>query len=173
MNDLEPLLRDETPEEEERKTSYLELFFDLVFVFAITQVTSLILEDTSPAGFARSALLLALVWWAWSAYAWLTDAIDIESLVARLIVLGAMATAFSWRSRCPTPTKTKASGSRSRTSSFASSVLPSTSGVYAEIRASSRRRSCSHRGSRSQPSWLSWVAFSTATAGRTSGSHRW
>jgi low temperature requirement protein LtrA len=94
MSDLEPLLAEETPEEEERKTSYLELFFDLVFVFAITQVTSLLLEDTSPAGFARSALLLALVWWAWSAYAWLTDAIDVESLVARFIVLGAMATAF-------------------------------------------------------------------------------
>jgi len=46
--------------------SNLELFFDLVFVFAITQVTLLILENTSPAGFARAALVLALVWWAWS-----------------------------------------------------------------------------------------------------------
>jgi len=79
-----------TVQEEERKTSYLELFFDLVFVFAFTQVTALILEDTSVAGFARSALVLAMVWWAWSAYTWLTNAVDVESIVTRLIVLAAM-----------------------------------------------------------------------------------
>ncbi len=94
MSDVAPLVVESTSEEGERKTSYLELFFDLVFVFAITQVTLLILEDTSPAGFARAALVLALVWWAWSAYAWMTNAIDIESLVVRLIVLAAMAAAF-------------------------------------------------------------------------------
>ena len=44
MSDLAPLVVEETAAEEERKTSYLELFFDLVFVFAFTQVTSLILE---------------------------------------------------------------------------------------------------------------------------------
>jgi len=94
VSEVLPLLGEETLEEEERKTSYLELFFDLVFVFAITQVTSLILEDTSAAGFARSALLLGLVWWAWSAYAWMTNAIDMESSVARLIVLAGMVGAF-------------------------------------------------------------------------------
>jgi len=94
MSGVAPLLSEETPEEEERRTSYLELFFDLVFVFAITQVTSLILEDTSASGFARSALVLGLVWWAWSAYAWMTNAIDIESAVTRLILLAAMAAAF-------------------------------------------------------------------------------
>jgi low temperature requirement protein LtrA len=94
MNELAPLVTEATVEEEERKTSYLELFFDLVFVFAITQVTSLILEDPSAAGFARSALVLALVWWAWSAYAWMTDAIDVESLVTRVIVLAGMTAAF-------------------------------------------------------------------------------
>ena len=50
MSDVAPLVREETAAEEERKTSYLELFFDLVFVFAFTQVTALILEDTSVAG---------------------------------------------------------------------------------------------------------------------------
>ena len=74
-------------DEEERKTSYLELFFDLIFVFAFTQVTALILEDSSLAGFLRAALVLAMVWWAWSAYAWLTDAIDVENIVTRLLVL--------------------------------------------------------------------------------------
>ena len=80
--------------EEERRTSYLELFFDLVFVFAITQVTALLLNDTSPAGFARSALVLALVWWAWSGFTWMTNAIDIESQVTKLLFLAGMAGAF-------------------------------------------------------------------------------
>ena len=80
--------------EEERRTSYLELFFDLVFVFAITQVTSLLLGDTSAAGFARSALILGLIWWAWSGFTWMTNAIDIESQVTRLLFLAGMAGAF-------------------------------------------------------------------------------
>jgi len=80
--------------EEERRTSYLELFFDLVFVFAITQVTLLLLNDTSPAGFARSALVLALVWWAWSGFTWMTNAVDIESQVTKLLFLAGMAGAF-------------------------------------------------------------------------------
>ena len=50
MSDVAALVHEETAAEEERKTSYLELFFDLVFVFAFTQVTALILEDTSPQG---------------------------------------------------------------------------------------------------------------------------
>jgi low temperature requirement protein LtrA len=94
MSELAPLVGEETTAEEERKTSYLELFFDLVFVFAFTQVTALILEDTSPQGFARAALVLAMVWWAWSAYAWMTNAIDVENSVTRLIIFAAMAAGF-------------------------------------------------------------------------------
>jgi low temperature requirement protein LtrA len=80
--------------EDEKRTSYLELFFDLVFVFAITQVTALILEDPSAAGFARSLLVLAMVWWAWSAYAWTTTAIDLSTRVGRIGLLAAMAGVF-------------------------------------------------------------------------------
>ena len=94
MSELAPLLGEETTAEEERKTSYLELFFDLVFVFAFTQVTALILEDTSPRGFARAALVLAMVWWAWSAYAWMTNAVDVENAVTRLIMFAAMVAGF-------------------------------------------------------------------------------
>jgi len=94
ITDVAPLVRPETQAEEERKTSYLELFFDLVFVFAFTQVTALILEDTSPQGFLRSALVLAMVWWAWSAYTWMTNAIDIENTITRLILFAAMAAGF-------------------------------------------------------------------------------
>ena len=94
MSDVAQLLEEPTSEEEERKTSYLELFFDLIFVFAFTQVTALILEDPTVSGFARAALVLAMVWWAWSAYAWLTNEIDIENLVTRVLVLAAMAAGF-------------------------------------------------------------------------------
>jgi len=94
VSDVAPLLREPTHAEEERTTSYIELFFDLVFVFAFTQVTALILEDTSVEGFVRAALVLAMVWWAWSAYAWMTNAIDIENTVTRLIMFAAMAAGF-------------------------------------------------------------------------------
>jgi low temperature requirement protein LtrA len=94
MTDVAPLIRPETHAEEERKTSYLELFFDLVFVFAFTQVTALILEDTSPQGFLRAALVLAMVWWAWSAYTWMTNAIEIENTVTRMILFTAMVAGF-------------------------------------------------------------------------------
>jgi low temperature requirement protein LtrA len=88
------LIREDSHAEEERKTSYLELFFDLVFVFAFTQVTALILEDTSLEGFLRASLVLAMVWWAWSAYTWMTNAIDIENTVTRLLIFTAMGAAF-------------------------------------------------------------------------------
>ncbi len=94
MTEVAPMAAEPSVEEEERKTGYLELFFDLVFVFAFTQVTSLILEDSSPAGFARAALVLAMIWWAWSAYTWLTNAIDIENAATRLIVFAVMAAGF-------------------------------------------------------------------------------
>jgi low temperature requirement protein LtrA len=85
---------DETASIEERRTSYLELFFDLVFVFAITQVTSLVLSDTSPAGFARSLLVTGLVWWAWSGFAWMTNAIDVDDRLTQLAMVLSMAAAF-------------------------------------------------------------------------------
>ena len=94
MSGVAPLVSEPTHDEEERKTSYIELFFDLVFVFAFTQVTALILEDTSLEGFVRAALVLAMVWWAWSAYAWMTNAIDIENSITRLIMFTAMAAGF-------------------------------------------------------------------------------
>jgi low temperature requirement protein LtrA len=80
--------------EGERRTSYLELFFDLVFVFAITQVTSLMLAEPTAAGYAKSALVLAMVYWAWSGYAWATNAIDLSWPPLRLGYLAAMGASF-------------------------------------------------------------------------------
>ena len=74
----------ETEEEQERSTSYLELFFDLVFVFAITEVATLIVADPTAGGFARGTLVLWLVWWAWGGYAWMTNAISIDSRGVRI-----------------------------------------------------------------------------------------
>ncbi len=70
----------------------LELFFDLVFVFALTQVTALLAEDLSWLGMLRGFALLAAVWWAWVGYSWLTNSIRIDDDVSsRLVMLLAMA----------------------------------------------------------------------------------
>jgi low temperature requirement protein LtrA len=81
-------------EEVERRTSYLELFFDLVFVFAITQVTTLMLDDPSVAGYAKGTLVLATIYWAWSAYTWATNAIDLGEPLHRIGFLLAMGASF-------------------------------------------------------------------------------
>ena len=62
------------PGAEERRTSPVELLWDLVFVFAITQVTTMLWRDLTWRGFGRAMLVLALVWWAWSAYVWAANA---------------------------------------------------------------------------------------------------
>jgi low temperature requirement protein LtrA len=65
---------DETQAGAERRTSPVELLWDLVFVFAVTQVTTLLWRDLTWIGFARAMLVLALVWWAWSAFVWAANA---------------------------------------------------------------------------------------------------
>jgi low temperature requirement protein LtrA len=80
---------DDHVEIEERVTP-LELFFDLVFVFAITQVTGLLSNDPTWSGLLRGLLVLAALWWSWAAYAWLTNTLDPEEGAVRLAMLGAM-----------------------------------------------------------------------------------
>jgi low temperature requirement protein LtrA len=87
-----PAASDESPAE--RRTSSVELFWDLVFVFAITQVTTLIYRHLSWAGFGRGMLILALVWWAWSAFVWAANAEDSESELLRAALLVASAFIF-------------------------------------------------------------------------------
>ena len=81
--------RDHDAEEEQRATT-LELFFDLVFVFAITQVSHLLLDDVSWAGAGRAALALLVVWWAWNYTTWVTNELDPDSTVVRLVLIGVM-----------------------------------------------------------------------------------
>jgi low temperature requirement protein LtrA len=79
---------------EERRTSPVELLWDLVFVFAVTQVTTLLSRDLSWPGFGRGMLVLALVWWAWSAYVWAANAEPEESRVLRGVLLLGMVLIF-------------------------------------------------------------------------------
>src|SRR3954447_16732652 len=81
-----------TPREEaQQRVTFLELFFDLVFVFAITQVTALMSKDPTWAGVGRGMLVLSALWWAWAGYAWLTNRVNPEEGGVRLAFFGAMA----------------------------------------------------------------------------------
>ena len=75
---------------EEKRVAPLELFFDLVFVFALTQVTALMAEKPSWSGLGEGMLVLAALWWAWAAYAWLTNYVAAEEDRERLLMLAVM-----------------------------------------------------------------------------------
>ena len=68
----------------------LELFFDLVFVLGFTQCTALMAAQPTWAGVGRGMLVLAVIWWAWVCYAWLTNLIEPEEGAVRLAMFGAM-----------------------------------------------------------------------------------
>lgn len=74
--------------------TFVELFFDLVFVFAVTQVTKLTVSDLTFGGVARSVLLFWLVWWAWTQFTWTLNPADTEHSLVRAITLVASAVAF-------------------------------------------------------------------------------
>jgi low temperature requirement protein LtrA len=67
-----------TAVDHEHSVTPRELFFDLVFVFAFTQVTTLLADDATFAGIGRGVLVLGALWWPWTAYAWLTNTVDPE-----------------------------------------------------------------------------------------------
>jgi len=72
----------------------LELFFDLVFVFALTQVTALMADQPSAVGVVRGMLILSVLWWCWVGYAWLGNVVRADEGVIRLAMFGAMAAMF-------------------------------------------------------------------------------
>jgi low temperature requirement protein LtrA len=82
------------PEEAEQRVGPLELFFDLVFVFAITQVTAYVAKDPSWEQLSRGLMILAVVWWAWVAYSWLTNTLDTERDDVRIVMFISMASMF-------------------------------------------------------------------------------
>jgi low temperature requirement protein LtrA len=72
------------------RVTTLELFFDLVFVFAITQVTGYMAHHLTPAGMLEGLILLALTWWAWVGYAWLGTTIRFDEGLVRILLFAAM-----------------------------------------------------------------------------------
>ena len=75
----------------EDRVKPLELFFDLVFVFGLTQVTTMISDDPTWGGLLRGVLVLGALWWAWAAYAWLTNTLNPEEGIVRIAMFGVMA----------------------------------------------------------------------------------
>jgi low temperature requirement protein LtrA len=72
----------------------LELFFDLVFVFALTQVTAYLADNLSGAGVVRAVLMLAVVWWCWVGYSWLSNVVKADEGAPRVAMFVAMLAMF-------------------------------------------------------------------------------
>ena len=83
-----------TAVEREHSVTPRELFFDLVFVFAFTQVTTLLAHDPTFAGIGRGVLVIAALWWPWTAYAWLTNTVDPEEGFVGAALLAALIAMF-------------------------------------------------------------------------------
>jgi low temperature requirement protein LtrA len=82
------------PVEREQRVTPLELFVDLVVVFAITQVTQLMSNELSWRGLGRGMLVLAAIWWLWTGFAWLTNTLEPEESLVRAGMFAAMAAMF-------------------------------------------------------------------------------
>src|SRR5215217_8011408 len=74
----------------EQHATTLELFYDLVFVFAITQVSHLLLDHLDWQGVGQSVLVLLVVWWSWNYTTWVTNELDPRSIVVRLLLIALM-----------------------------------------------------------------------------------
>lgn len=75
---------------EHSKVTFIELFFDLVFVFAITQLSHSLMEHFTPVGAVQTLLLMLAVWWVWIYTSWVTNWLDPEKLPVRFLLLGIM-----------------------------------------------------------------------------------
>jgi low temperature requirement protein LtrA len=78
------------PAGSEQRATTLELFYDLVFVFAITQISHLLLEHLTWEGVGQSVVALLAVWWSWNYTTWVTNELDPESIVVRLLIIALM-----------------------------------------------------------------------------------
>jgi low temperature requirement protein LtrA len=73
------------------RVSTLELFFDLVFVFTVTQLTAVLTHDLRWSALGHVMLMLGLIWWMYAGYAWLTNAVSTRGVARRAVLLGGMA----------------------------------------------------------------------------------
>jgi low temperature requirement protein LtrA len=83
--------------DEQAAVTPIELFFDLVFVFALTQVTALMAGETTGTNVIRGALVVGVLWWCWVGYAWLGNVVRADEGAVRLAMFGAMAALLSPR----------------------------------------------------------------------------
>jgi low temperature requirement protein LtrA len=72
------------------RVTFIELFFDLVFVFAVTQISHALIADFTPMGALRAGLLIAAVWWVWIYTSWITNWLDPDRLPVRLMLFALM-----------------------------------------------------------------------------------
>ena len=79
---------------EDQSTTFIELFFDLVFVYAVTQTVSLVHEELSWAGVAHAVIVFWLVWWAWTQLTWALNSADTTHPGVEAVMLVATAIAF-------------------------------------------------------------------------------
>lgn len=86
MSEREPMLRVKEGEASE-KVSFVELFFDLVFVFAVTQLSHSLIGNFSAMGAIQTTMLMLAVWWVWVFTTWVTNWLDPEKLPVRLALL--------------------------------------------------------------------------------------
>jgi low temperature requirement protein LtrA len=84
-----------------QSVTFVELFFDLVFVFAVTQLTVLTAHDLTPDGILRSILLGWLIWWAWTQFTWTLNPADTTHSVVRIITLAATGVALVMAASVP------------------------------------------------------------------------
>ena len=92
---------------ETQQTTPVELFFDLVYVFAITQLSHMVLDDLSVAGVARAAFLLLIVWWAWIYTTWMANWFDPASARVRFVLTGVMLASLLMAAALPEALGTK------------------------------------------------------------------
>ena len=85
----------------DRNASTLELFFDLVYVFAITQVVGFIHHEPTATGLAKGAFLLLLLWWTWSIYTWTTNWTGTDTAAIKLFLLATMGTTLLMATAVP------------------------------------------------------------------------
>jgi low temperature requirement protein LtrA len=88
--------------EDELRVSSIELFFDLVFVFTITQLTAVLVARPNGEGLAQVVLILSAIWWMYAGFAWLTNAVPPDRTALRLPLLGGMAAFFAISLTIPT-----------------------------------------------------------------------
>lgn len=89
MSDNGNLLRTRRAHQHHRVT-YVELFFDLVFVFAITQISHTLLAHFTPLGVLQTTILFLAVWWVWIFTSWITNWLDPERTPVRVMLFGLM-----------------------------------------------------------------------------------